>query len=300
MVEGVTDDAERKQVTVLFADVKGSMDLAEQHDPEEWRKIMQRFFAILTDAVERIIAATKMPLQLGGGMRNIATIESWLDKGVARVIIGTAAVREPALVSEAARLYPGRLAVALDARDGVVAVAGWAQASACCWFESSHRRRLRDRPSLQRRQSDHRSVKGPSCCRRASSTSTHRRRSRHPGGKGRSGTGHRRIDQRGVRHRNHSGHAARRRVEHLGATLRRRRRNGAPADEMPDAAGFEGFELLQPDDDRGVFFVLTRWRSNADFVAWTKSPDFAARHARHYKPSTAFAMMFFWISFEPP
>ena len=53
MVEGVTDDAERKQVTVLFADVKGSMDLAEQHDPEEWRKIMQRFFAILAAAVER-------------------------------------------------------------------------------------------------------------------------------------------------------------------------------------------------------------------------------------------------------
>jgi phosphoribosylformimino-5-aminoimidazole carboxamide ribotide isomerase len=80
-------------------------------------------------AVERIIAATKMPLQLGGGIRNIATIQSWLDKGVARVIIGTAAVREPALVTEAARLYPGRVAVALDARDGMVAVAGWAQAS---------------------------------------------------------------------------------------------------------------------------------------------------------------------------
>jgi phosphoribosylformimino-5-aminoimidazole carboxamide ribotide isomerase len=80
-------------------------------------------------AVERIIAATKMPLQLGGGIRNIATIQSWLDKGVARVIIGTAAVREPALVTEAARLYPGRVAVALDARDGMVAVAGWAEAS---------------------------------------------------------------------------------------------------------------------------------------------------------------------------
>ena len=72
-------------------------------------------------AVERIIAATKMPVQLGGGIRNITSIESWLDKGVARVIIGTAAVREPALVTEAARLYPGRLAVALDARDGMLA-----------------------------------------------------------------------------------------------------------------------------------------------------------------------------------
>lgn len=59
------------------------------------------------------------------------------------------------------------------------------------------------------------------------------------------------------------------------------RRYRTPAEEMPDAAGFEGFELLQPDDDRGVFFVLTRWRSDADFKAWTKSADFAARHARH-------------------
>ena len=59
------------------------------------------------------------------------------------------------------------------------------------------------------------------------------------------------------------------------------RRYRTPAEEMPDAAGFEGFELLEPDDDRSVFFVLTRWRSNADFVAWTKSPDFAARHVRH-------------------
>ena len=59
------------------------------------------------------------------------------------------------------------------------------------------------------------------------------------------------------------------------------RRYRTPAEEMPDAAGFEGFELLQPDDDRSVFFVLTRWRSDADFKAWTKSPDFAARHARH-------------------
>jgi phosphoribosylformimino-5-aminoimidazole carboxamide ribotide isomerase len=90
-------------------------------------------------AVERIIAATKMPLQLGGGIRNIATIESWLDKGVARVIIGTAAVREPALVTEASRLYPGRLAVALDARDGMAAVGGWAQASELSALEIARR-----------------------------------------------------------------------------------------------------------------------------------------------------------------
>jgi len=80
-------------------------------------------------AVEGILAAVKTPLQLGGGIRNRATIDGWLGKGVARVIIGTAAVRDPALVKEAARQYPGRIAVGLDARDGKVAVEGWAATS---------------------------------------------------------------------------------------------------------------------------------------------------------------------------
>lgn len=80
-------------------------------------------------AVERILAAVKIPAQLGGGIRDRATIENWLGKGVARVIIGTAAVRKPALVREAARAYPGRVAVGLDARDGKVAVEGWAETS---------------------------------------------------------------------------------------------------------------------------------------------------------------------------
>jgi len=80
-------------------------------------------------AVERIIEVTNIPLQLGGGIRDLATIEAWLGKGVTRVIIGTAAVRDPALVAEAARLYPARVAVALDARDGMVAVKGWAETS---------------------------------------------------------------------------------------------------------------------------------------------------------------------------
>jgi phosphoribosylformimino-5-aminoimidazole carboxamide ribotide isomerase len=68
-------------------------------------------------------------VQLGGGIRNLATIESWLEKGVDRVIIGTAAVRDPELVKGAARKFPGRIAVGLDARDGKVAVAGWAETS---------------------------------------------------------------------------------------------------------------------------------------------------------------------------
>jgi phosphoribosylformimino-5-aminoimidazole carboxamide ribotide isomerase len=80
-------------------------------------------------AVERILAAVKIPVQLGGGIRDRATVDAWLRKGVARVIIGTAAVRDPALVKDAARAHPGRVAVGLDARDGKVAVEGWAQTS---------------------------------------------------------------------------------------------------------------------------------------------------------------------------
>ena len=80
-------------------------------------------------AVERILADVKIPLQLGGGIRDRATIEGWLAKGVTRVVIGTAAVRDPALVKEAAQAFAGRIAVGLDARDGKVAVEGWAKTS---------------------------------------------------------------------------------------------------------------------------------------------------------------------------
>jgi len=80
-------------------------------------------------AVERILAAVRIPVQLGGGIRDRATIEGWLGKGVARVIIGTAAVRDPALVKDAARAHPGQVAVGLDARDGKVAVEGLAATS---------------------------------------------------------------------------------------------------------------------------------------------------------------------------
>jgi len=80
-------------------------------------------------AVEGMLGAVKMPVQLGGGIRDLATVEAWLTRGVARVIIGTAAVRDPALVKDAARRFPGRVAVGLDARDGKVAVEGWAEIS---------------------------------------------------------------------------------------------------------------------------------------------------------------------------
>jgi phosphoribosylformimino-5-aminoimidazole carboxamide ribotide isomerase len=78
-------------------------------------------------AVEAILAAAAVPAQLGGGIRDMAAIENWLARGMARIILGTAAVREPALVREAARAFPGRIAVGIDARGGRVAVAGWAE-----------------------------------------------------------------------------------------------------------------------------------------------------------------------------
>ncbi|MCJ2108426.1 1-(5-phosphoribosyl)-5-[(5-phosphoribosylamino)methylideneamino]imidazole-4-carboxamide isomerase [Methylobacterium sp. E-041] len=80
-------------------------------------------------AVDAILAQVDIPVQLGGGIREMRTLEGWLEKGVARVIIGTAAVRDPAFVHEAARRHPGRIAVGIDAKDGRVAVAGWAETS---------------------------------------------------------------------------------------------------------------------------------------------------------------------------
>ena len=81
-------------------------------------------------AVEAILAAVDIPVQLGGGIRDMAGIEAWLDKGVARVILGTAAVNDPDLVREAAATFPGQVAVGIDARAGQVAVRGWAETTA--------------------------------------------------------------------------------------------------------------------------------------------------------------------------
>lgn len=80
-------------------------------------------------AVESIIKATKNPVQLGGGIRTLAHIETWLSKGLSRVILGTVAVRDPDLVREACKFFPGRVAVGIDAKGGKVAVEGWAEAS---------------------------------------------------------------------------------------------------------------------------------------------------------------------------
>ncbi|SLN18409.1 1-(5-phosphoribosyl)-5-[(5-phosphoribosylamino)methylideneamino]imidazole-4-carboxamide isomerase [Oceanibacterium hippocampi] len=91
------------------------------------------------EAVEAILAATDLPAQLGGGIRDLATIDYWLDKGLARVILGTLAVRDPALVREACARYPGRIAVGIDARAGMVAVSGWAEATAISALDLARR-----------------------------------------------------------------------------------------------------------------------------------------------------------------
>ncbi|HWA19521.1 MAG TPA: 1-(5-phosphoribosyl)-5-[(5-phosphoribosylamino)methylideneamino]imidazole-4-carboxamide isomerase [Devosia sp.] len=80
-------------------------------------------------AVEAILKSVRMPVQLGGGIRTLPQIDAWLAKGLARVILGTVAVRDPALVKSAARAYPGKIAVGIDARSAKVAVEGWAETS---------------------------------------------------------------------------------------------------------------------------------------------------------------------------
>lgn len=94
---------------------------------------------INAQAVEAMLKVIDMPVQLGGGIRDMRTVEAWLAKGIARVIIGTAAVRDPAFVKEAAARFPGRVAVGLDARDGKVAVEGWAETSQVTALEIAQR-----------------------------------------------------------------------------------------------------------------------------------------------------------------
>jgi phosphoribosylformimino-5-aminoimidazole carboxamide ribotide isomerase len=90
-------------------------------------------------AIRAIRDAITIPMQLGGGIRDLAGVEAWLSAGVSRVILGTAAVRNPAFVKEAARLHPGSVAVGIDAREGFVAVEGWAEASTVSAIELGKR-----------------------------------------------------------------------------------------------------------------------------------------------------------------
>jgi phosphoribosylformimino-5-aminoimidazole carboxamide ribotide isomerase len=90
-------------------------------------------------AVEAVLKAVTIPVQLGGGIRDLSAIEAWLDRGIRRVILGTLALRSPDVVREACRRFPGRIAVGIDARDGKVAVEGWAETSTLSTLEMARR-----------------------------------------------------------------------------------------------------------------------------------------------------------------
>ncbi len=91
------------------------------------------------EAVSSILAAVQIPVQLGGGIRTLDSISMWIERGVARVILGTAAVRDPALVRQACARFPGKIAVGIDAKDGHVAVQGWAETSELSAVELARR-----------------------------------------------------------------------------------------------------------------------------------------------------------------
>ncbi len=122
---------EMEQATV-FNDDPAAQALAFVEAGCEWLHLVDLNGAFAGEPVnaapvETILKATKIPAQLGGGIRDMATIEGWLDKGLERVILGTVAVENPDLVREAARSFPGHVAVGIDARNGMVATKGWAE-----------------------------------------------------------------------------------------------------------------------------------------------------------------------------
>jgi phosphoribosylformimino-5-aminoimidazole carboxamide ribotide isomerase len=121
------------QATVYNED-PAAQALAFEHQGFQWLHVVDLNGAfegqsVNGAAVEAILRATKNPVQLGGGIRTLAHIESWLARGLSRVILGTVAVRDPALVIEACKKFPGKVAVGIDAKGGKVAVEGWAEAS---------------------------------------------------------------------------------------------------------------------------------------------------------------------------
>jgi phosphoribosylformimino-5-aminoimidazole carboxamide ribotide isomerase len=124
---------EMEQATVFNADPAAQARAFEEAG-FEWLHVvdLNGAFAgrpVNEKAVAAIFEAVHIPIQLGGGIRDLDTIVTWLDKGIDRVILGTVAVRDPALVREAARDFPGCIAVGIDARDGKVAIEGWAETS---------------------------------------------------------------------------------------------------------------------------------------------------------------------------
>ncbi len=128
LVQGDMDQA------TVFNDSPADQALAFERQGFSWLHLVDLDGAFAgkpmnAHAVEAILASTQLPVQLGGGIRTMKTVEGWIQRGVKRVIIGTAAVRDPTFVRAAAAAFPGQVAVGIDARDGRVAVDGWAQIS---------------------------------------------------------------------------------------------------------------------------------------------------------------------------
>ena len=122
-----------EQATVYNPD-PGAQARAFEEQGFEWLHVVDLNGAFAGEtvngaAVDAILRSTKNPVQLGGGIRTLEHIDTWLSRGLARVILGTVAVRDPALVIEACRKFPGKVAVGIDAKGGKVAVEGWAEAS---------------------------------------------------------------------------------------------------------------------------------------------------------------------------
>ena len=118
----------------VFSDNPGDQARSFEAAGFEWTHVvdLNGAFAgkpVNDEAVEAIRGAVKIPIQLGGGIRDRATIDHWLSRGIDRLILGTTALRDPAFVKRACRDHPGRIAIGIDARDGRVAVEGWAKTS---------------------------------------------------------------------------------------------------------------------------------------------------------------------------
>jgi phosphoribosylformimino-5-aminoimidazole carboxamide ribotide isomerase len=118
----------------IFNDSPGDQAKRFEADGFEWLHVVDldgamEGRAVNGPAVEEILRSIQMPVQLGGGIRTLAQVEAWLSAGISRVILGTVAVRDPELVKRAARAHPGKVAVAVDMRDGMVAVHGWVETS---------------------------------------------------------------------------------------------------------------------------------------------------------------------------
>ncbi|MDL1974087.1 MAG: 1-(5-phosphoribosyl)-5-[(5-phosphoribosylamino)methylideneamino]imidazole-4-carboxamide isomerase [Deltaproteobacteria bacterium] len=124
----------REDSETVFSDDPSAMALRWEEEGAELLHVIDLDGAFRkgpqnVEAIRKIIDRVRIPVQLGGGIRNIDTIRMYLDIGVSRVILGTEALRSPDLVYEASRLFPGRIIVAIDARDGYVAVEGWTETS---------------------------------------------------------------------------------------------------------------------------------------------------------------------------